>query len=170
MPIPRITIFAHLGQGSENFAASGTYSEIEWAKSDEESSGIMEVEPSNVVAKPLRGVARNVPQARGYSEPRDASNTVTMNGSEWTQSVQKLAPIFGDAHPVAAGVRPAQPTRSPLQEPAKGTSIAQIKTGQLSPLQEDEDRYYATAVLGRSKDRLKVATVAWLKQPFEKPI
>ena len=151
--------------------ASGTYSEIEWARSDDESSDTMEGQPSNVVSNLMRGVARNqAPQAPGYTGPREASNMVKMNGSEWTQNVQKLATIFGNAHPVAEGARSAQPrTLSGLssQEPAKATSIARIKTGQLSPLQEDEDRYYATAVLEKGKDRLKVATVAWLKQPFE---
>jgi hypothetical protein len=36
--------------------ASGAYSEIEWARSDDESSDTMEAQPSNVVAKLLRGV------------------------------------------------------------------------------------------------------------------
>jgi N-acetylneuraminic acid mutarotase len=40
-------------------------------------------------------------------------------------------------------------------------------TGKLSPLQEDQDRYYATALLEQTKDRLKLATVAWLKEPLE---
>ena len=44
-----------------------------------------------------------------------------------------------------------------------GTPITQIKTGVLSPLQEDEGRYYATAIVKKSKDRLKLATVEWRK-------
>ena len=43
---------------------------------------------------------------------------------------------------------------------------AQIKTGVLSPLQEDEGHYYAVAVMKKGKDRLKLATVAWLKEPL----
>ena len=82
---------SNAGWRSDAGAASGTYSEIEWAKSDDESSGTMEAQPSNVVAKRLRGVARNVPQAPGYSEPREATNTVKMTGSEWTRSVQKVS-------------------------------------------------------------------------------
>src|SRR5207244_9112299 len=39
--------------------------------------------------------------------------------------------------------------------------------GKLSPLQEDEMRYYATAVIEKTDDRLKLATVSWLKQPLE---
>src|SRR5882762_7244479 len=61
--------------------ASGTYSEIEWARNDDESSATMEAQPSNVVAKLLRGVGSSqVPQAPGYTGPREASNMVKMNG------------------------------------------------------------------------------------------
>src|SRR5205085_7137474 len=49
-----------------------------------------------------------------------------------------------------------------LQKP----SISQIKTGVLSPLQEDDAHYYAVAVMNKGKDRLKLATVAWLKEPL----
>ena len=42
----------------------------------------------------------------------------------------------------------------------------QIKTGVLSPLQEDEGRFYATAVIEKSNAHLKVATVSWLKEPL----
>src|SRR5207244_12904201 len=34
-------------------------------------------------------------------------------------------------------------------------------------LQEDEGRYYATAVVSKAKDHLKLATVSWLKEPLE---
>src|SRR5207247_10772834 len=46
------------------------------------------------------------------------------------------------------------------------TPIARIKTGVLSPLQEDDGHYYAVAVMKKGKDRLKLATVAWLKEPW----
>src|SRR5207249_526136 len=37
----------------------------------------------------------------------------------------------------------------------------------LSSLQEDDSTYYATAVLNKGKGRLKVATIAWLKEPLK---
>src|SRR5205807_1169474 len=40
----------------------------------------------------------------------------------------------------------------------------QIKAGVLSPLREDEGHYYAVAVMQNGKDRLKLATVEWLKE------
>jgi len=67
-----------------------------------------------------------------------------MSGSERDENVQKLAAIFGNGDPVAAGV-----------SPQKGVPIAQIKTGVLSPRQEDEGHYYAIAVMKKGKDRLK---------------
>jgi N-acetylneuraminic acid mutarotase len=79
---------------------------------------------------------------------RGSERRVKLNGRKWDETVQKLAVIFGTAR-------------------SRGAQIAQIKTGVLSPLQEDETRYYATAVLQKSEDRLKLATVSWLKEPFE---
>ena len=168
---------------------SGTYSEIEWVKSDDE-SGTMRGESTNVVATPLRGVGKNVPpafaeataarQARGYSEQQDAPNAVKLDSTEWKESVQKLAAIFGNGQSVAAGVPPAKlgrarpkPARDGEGAPASKNNSEtsntwdQIQTGNLSPLQEDEDRYYATAVISKGKDRLKLATITWLKQPFD---
>ena len=36
----------------------------------------------------------------------------------------------------------------------------------ISPLQEDDAHYYAVAVTNKGKDRLKLATIAWLKEPL----
>ena len=44
--------------------------------------------------------------------------------------------------------------------------MAQIKAGILSPLQEDDAHYYAVAVMKKGRNRLKLATVAWLKEPL----
>src|SRR5882724_11401026 len=132
---------------------SGMYTETEWIKSD---------------------------SAETDSAPADTKSVqaVKMNGSEWQESVEKLAGEFDNGHPVAAGVPPAQHEKvgaidlnrlggsgePPL--PRKGVSTAQIKTGVLSPLREDEGHYYAVAVTNKGKDRLKLATVAWLKEPL----
>ena len=48
---------------------------------------------------------------------------------------------------------------------AQGAPVTEIKTGVISPLQEDESRYYATAVVEKTKDHLKLATVEWPKEP-----
>src|SRR6266478_9567463 len=77
---------------------------------------------------------------------RDAEHGVTLNSREWNENVQKLGKDLGDTK---------------ASDPS-----GQIKTGVLSPLREDEGHYYAVAVTNKGKDRLKLATVAWLKEPL----
>jgi hypothetical protein len=91
---------------------------------------------------------------------RDAGTGVKMNTREWDENVQKLAAMFGDG--AKNGSAQPQPARRGV-----GAPITQIKTGVLSPLQEDEGRYCATAVIKKTKDRLKLATVEWGKEPLE---
>src|SRR5205814_10056564 len=83
------------------------------------------------------------------SSPADTKKieAMKMKSSEWKESVEKLAREFGNAK-----------TRD---------ASAQIKTGVLSPLREDDGHYYAVAVMKKGKDRFKLATVAWLKEPLE---
>ena len=45
--------------------------------------------------------------------------------------------------------------------------LTQIKTGVLSPLQEDEDALLRDGSNREDQRPLKVATVAWLKEPLE---
>src|SRR5437899_2169190 len=78
--------------------------------------------------------------------------------------------MFSD-QPVAAGVLPAK--GRPMAEGPKARGAANDKlmthltTGTVSPLQEDETRYYATAMVNKSAGHLKLATVSWLKEPLE---
>src|SRR5205809_1959614 len=134
---------------------SGTYTEMEWIKSDS--------------ADP---VAAGVPPARPTrlppQKPADTKNTqaLKMSSSEWQESVAKLAAQFDSQEFV--GQAPRLPNgrsaagAAALQKP----SIAQIKTGVLSPLQEDDRHYYAVAVMSKGKDRLKLAAIAWPKEPL----
>src|SRR5438034_7952340 len=86
--------------------------------------------------------------AEDGSSPADTKKIggMKMKSSEWKESVEKLAREFGNAK-----------TRD---------ASAQIKTGVLSPLQEDDAHYYAVAVMKKGKDRMKLATIAWLKAPL----
>jgi N-acetylneuraminic acid mutarotase len=148
---------------------SGMYTEMEWIKSGS--------------ADPLEaGVPPAQPTRPPPQKPADTKSVqpVKMNGAEWDESVAKLAAQFdsqeivGQAHRLpneglasgAAALQqpPAQPRKLSGLLPQK--LIAQIKTGVLSPLQEDEGHYYAVAVMNKGKDRLKLATIAWLKEPL----
>ena len=133
---------------------SGIYTEMEWIKNDSANDG---------------------------SAPADVNNgqALKMNSSEWQDSVAKLAAQFGS---IKRGRALPQLARRGEGAPQRGTTpryseaatanhpdtdaIAQIKTGILSPLQENDAHYYAVAVMKKGKNRLKLATVAWLKEPL----
>jgi hypothetical protein len=104
---------------------SGMYTEMEWIKSD---------------------YAEDTDKG-GSASPEDDGKAVKMKGSEWQESIEKLAADFSNAK--------------------EGDALGQIKTGVLSPLREDEGHYYAVAVTKKGKDRLKLATVARLKEPLQ---
>ena len=88
-----------------------------------------------------------------------------MTSSEWQESVEKLASEFDNGHP-GSGSDAAALRSATAAADTTGELTAQIKTGVLSPLQEDEGHYYAVAVMNKGKDRLKLATVAWPKEPL----
>lgn len=82
-----------------------------------------------------------------------AEHGINLNSREWDETVHKLTAMFNDSD-VAAGV-----------SPAKDRSVMQIKTGVISSLQEDEEHFYAMAVIDKTDDHIKLATVSWLKEP-----
>src|SRR6266480_1122493 len=116
--------------------SSGMYTETEWIKSD------------STPDRDTGGSASPEDDGKPNCKRRDAEHGVTLNSREWNENVQKLAREFG--HAKAA---PGTPRQSEV-------ATAQIKTGVLSPLREDEGHYYAVAVMNKGKDRLKLATVA----------
>src|SRR5881296_3525249 len=134
---------------------SGTYTEMEWMKSDS--------------ADPVEaGVSPAQPTRLPSQKPADTknANAVKMNSNEWQERVAKLAAQFDSQEVVG------QAPRLPNERSAAGAaalqkpSVAQIKTGVLSPLQEDDRHYYAVAVMSKGKDRLKLAAIAWPKEPL----
>ena len=139
------------GSVREMKQTSGMYTEMEWIKSD---------------------------SAETDSAPADTKNidAVKLNGSEWQESVGKFAAQFESRGIVGQAPRPPQDGLAVVSWPNVGSAagaaarqngaMAQIKTGVLSPLQEDDAHYYAVAVMNKGKDRFKLATVAWLKEPL----
>jgi hypothetical protein len=124
---------------------SGTYTETELAK-----GGSAEAE----------GQAHRLPnrQSTGAAsalQRQDSDHSIKLNSREWGQRLQKLAQTFSDNF-VATGV-----------SPAKSISITKIPVGVVSLLREDETRYYATAVIEKSDDHLKLATISWPKEPLQ---
>jgi len=78
---------------------------------------------------------------------QDSPRGMELNSREWNQTVRRLAVAFYK-----------------LADPEAVFESAPI--GKLSTLKEDETRYYAVAIMNKGKDRLKLATIAWLKEPL----
>jgi len=95
---------------------------------------------------------------------RAAEHGLPLNSREWAETVQKLAAMFRWRE--GGSLRTSRNVAKGAS-PATGTPITQIKTGVLSPLQEDQERYYVTAVIEKTEDHLRLATISWLKEPFE---
>ncbi len=106
--------------------------------------------------------------ARG-EENLGTETSLKLNSREWDENVKKLGAMFATANPSGGGFADAKNGRTRRQSARHGAGapITQIKTGVLSPLQEDEERYFATAVVKKSHDRLKLAMVEWRKEPFD---
>ena len=84
---------------------------------------------------------------------RSDEHGIKLNSREWDETLQRLAAMSdGGTRTVSA---------------AKDAPITQIRTGVVGPLQEDENHYYARAVINKADDRLKLATVSWRKEPAE---
>jgi len=118
---------------------SGNYSEIELIRSD---SG---------------GEANRQPVGHG----------VQLSSREWDETVQKLAAMFTVTPSQPGNGRDGLPGRP---SPSARSAIAPCQSlpiGKLSPLQEDETRFYATAVIEKTDEHLKLAAVSWLKEPLE---
>jgi N-acetylneuraminic acid mutarotase len=98
-------------------------------------------------------------------ENDDLAHRMTVNGREWDQTVQTLIATFGDST-VAAGVPASSVASGGGGSPVKAATMRHVKTGVLSPLQEDETRYYEMAVLGKTNDSLKLVTISWPKEPL----
>ena len=102
----------------------------------------------------------------GHDEnSRALGHGVQLNSHQWDEAMQKLTAMFGD-RPFGAGA-PATPKPGEGWSPEKAAPITEIKTGVISPLQEDDTRYYATAVLRKTNDRLNLVTISWQKEPLE---
>src|SRR5438874_1471871 len=104
---------------------------------------------------------------------RGTGHSVKVNSREWDETLQKLAGTFNKAsNAIDFSVR-RYVTASKSADTLLYSNDAAAKTcdavpvGVVSPLQEDKERYYATAVIERTNDRLKLGTVAWLKEPLE---
>ena len=115
--------------------------------------------------KQTSGTYREIELIKSNSVPdeadRNASSGVKLNSGEWDEAVQRLSASFGVQRHVAA----LQSAGMSAHSKDIADDYDSLPVGKLSLLQEDETSYYATAILSKTADRLKLATVAWLKEP-----
>src|SRR2546430_460086 len=141
---------------------SGMYTEMEWIKSD------------STPDQNKGGSASPEDDAKANCQRRDAEDGITLNSREWDETVQKLVATFNKPDAAKAsgfGVRRhvAAFESADMSAHSKNAAAGEYETlavGKVSPLREDEGHYYAVAVTNKGKDRLKLATVAWLKEPL----
>src|SRR5207245_564514 len=100
---------------------------------------------------------------------RTAEHVVKLNSHEWDETVQNLTATFKKpgSHLMNGGDRAGGGSRP---SPSARPGVAPYQTlpiGKVSSLQEVEERYYAMAVLGKTENSLKLATVRWIKEPLE---
>jgi N-acetylneuraminic acid mutarotase len=127
--------------------------------------------PSVEQMKQLSGGYSEIELVKSDSGKAEANHAVQhsmqLNGREWDEAVQRLAAIFNRPESRVFNGRDGAPSRPSLPaRPAVG-SYQTIPTGKLSALQEDETRFYATTVLAKADQRLRLATVSWLKAPLK---
>src|SRR6266480_2466670 len=105
---------------------------------------------------------------------RRAERGIKLGSFEWEETVQRLNAAFNKPDPAKASASGARQhvaafKSADMSATSKRTAAAEYKAlplGKLSPLQEDETRYYVTAVIEKADNQLKLATITWLKEPL----
>ena len=105
---------------------------------------------------------------------RGAGQAITLDPHQWEKSTEKLAAMFNRDAAKASGFQAdrrrtgsqggnmsAQPNKSARPD------YATIPVGKVSPLQQDQTSYFATAVIEKNSNGFKVATVSWPKELLE---
>src|SRR5207302_1486025 len=153
---------------------SATYSEVEWVKSD----NVDVASGEKIIGQPRTASALPDKPAGGAPplQQQNAPGAITLTASEWDANVQNLANIFEQAAYIKppklrlgspdGGIAAVESAAKSAHGKAADVSEA-LPTGKLSALQENDTSYYATAVLRKSKDRVKIATAVWPKQPID---
>ena len=125
---------------------SGTYREVEFVKSDG-------------------------PHQQGE---RVAAQAVRLDTHEWDETTRKVAAMFNGGAAKASGFGVGRGLaglkRTRISAQSKDTARPDYQTipvGKLSSLQDDETRYFATAVIEKNNHGFKLATVSWIKEPVE---
>ena len=155
---------ASRGRGIEQMKqTNGNYSEIELVKDDSgETVGQAHRLPNGQLAGGPPALQR-----------QNSTRIVKLNGREWDETVQRLAATFNQPRSRLFNGRGGLPSRPPVPvrphhgEQAVVAPYQTLPTGTMSSLQEDETCYQVTVVMEKTHDYIKLATVAWPKEPLD---
>src|SRR6476660_1450287 len=112
--------------------------------------------PSTEQMRQLSGNYSETELAKGRSDReenrRALGHEIQLSSREWDETIQKLAAAFGVLHGPRGSARFAGTARYVQSRSLAGEDYQSIPIGKVSPLQEDETRYCATAILGKADD------------------
>ena len=155
---------------SDAGAVSEKYNEIELVKSESGESVEQAVVAATLPNEQLAGEAPAL-------QRQDAIHSLKLNSREWDETVERLTAAFKvrrsrlvgtfKSSPRDESVRPADADMPAHSKNSAAEDYESLPVGKVSLLQEEETRLYATAILSKGNDRLKLATVSWLKESFE---
>lgn len=98
--------------------------------------------------KGMNGVYQEVELRKGKShedKEMEKKDVLELSEEEWAEEIGQLAGEFG----------------------VKGQDAMKLPLGQLSKLQEDDERFYAVGVLEKGSERVMIAVVEWQKVGFD---
>ena len=100
-----------------------------------------------------------------------AETSTRLTSSEWDEAVETLAAIFnkpdGASGSASEARRHVEASLRTVTELTAAEAYKIIPIGKLGPLQENETHFFVTAIIGKTADRLKIATVTWSKGSLE---
>ena len=95
-----------------------------------------------------------------------AGEAQVLDEEQWREQINKLAQMLNLVQREAVGSAAQREPTNP-QSAIRNPQSQQLPVGRLSGLQEEENRFYAMAVVEKGADRLKVASVEWRKASFD---
>jgi N-acetylneuraminic acid mutarotase len=100
--------------------------------------------------------------------PPLTTDVQNLTAEEWNTHVQQLARLFRGKEDSSTSKREKSETlTSTRQENETHTILKQLPIGTISPLQEEDGRFYIAMILKKNERSVKVATIEWRKKPFE---
>jgi hypothetical protein len=155
--------------------------------------GTDESTPPDILTPTLGLRAATNPAAKGGGRPLEigASDRVTLTPEEWVAKVRELAQLFpmaraeefvrlfesrqesrlGDPELSDVGAKESGPHSARRlvtpDWPDVRAQVDRLPLRELSPLQEDADRFYVITVLQKGNSHLTLATLEWKKESFD---